>query len=89
MSHFLAKMERYAYWSAKDHLLKTSRITFFHLHIKPAFRFFKHYVLKQGFRDGKVGYIISRVMAWGVFLRYVLMREMIKAEQEQKSEQKK
>lgn len=82
MSHFLAKMERYAYWSAKDHLTKTPRITFFHLHIKPAFRFFKHYILKQGFRDGKVGYIVSKVMAWGVFLRYTFMREMLESKKQ-------
>lgn len=76
MAHFLAKMERYAYWSAKDHLAKTKQITWFHLYIKPAFRFFKHYILKQGFRDGKEGLIVCKVLAWGVFLRYVMMLEM-------------
>ena len=78
MAHFLAKMERYAYWSAKDHLTKTKRITWFHLYLKPGFRFFKHYILKQGFRDGKEGLIVCKVLAWGVFLRYVLMIEIQK-----------
>lgn len=75
-AHFLAKMERYALWSAQDHGLTTHKIGFFQLAIKPAFRFFKHYVLQQGFRDGRVGFIISAIMAWGVFLRYVKMLEI-------------
>ena len=75
MSHFLAKMERYAKWSAGDYDAKTGKIGWFHLYLKPAFRFFKHYILKQGFRDGKEGIIISKVMAWSVFLRYVNLLE--------------
>ncbi len=75
MSHFLAKMERYAKWSAADYDAKTGNITWFHLYLKPAFRFFKHYILKQGFRDGKVGLIVCKVLAWGVFLRYVYLLE--------------
>lgn len=76
MSHFLAKMERYAQMSAKDHFEKTPKVTLYHLRIKPAFRFFKHYVIKQGFRDGQVGFIIAKIMAWGVFMRYIFIREM-------------
>ncbi len=75
MDQFLDKMRRYAKWSAQDHEAKTGRIGLFHLWFKPAFRFVKHYFLKGGFRDGKAGFIISIVMAWGVFLRYVYMNE--------------
>jgi glycosyltransferase involved in cell wall biosynthesis len=75
MSQFLSKMERYAKWSAADYDAKTGNITWFHLYVKPAFRFFKHYILKQGFRDGKEGMIVCKVLAWGVFLRYVYLLE--------------
>jgi glycosyltransferase involved in cell wall biosynthesis len=75
IQHFVAKQERYARWSAEDHDSKTGRITYFHLFLKPIFRFFKHFVLKKGFLDGKVGFIISAVAAWSVFLRYVYLRE--------------
>ena len=71
MAHFLEKMQRYARLSAQDYAPKTPRVTLYHLWLKPAFRFFKHYILKLGFLDGKVGFIISAIMAWGVFLRYV------------------
>jgi len=76
IDHFLAKMNRYAQLSALDYVEKTPCVTLYHLCLKPAFRFFKHYILKLGFLDGKVGFIISTIMAWGVFLRYVNIREL-------------
>ena len=73
LDHFLAKTRRYAKWSAQDHAAKTPRVGLFHLFVKPVFRFFKHYVLQGGFRDGREGLIISGVLAWGVFLRYAYL----------------
>jgi glycosyltransferase involved in cell wall biosynthesis len=75
---FLKKQMRYALWSAQDYELKTGRITAWHLLVKPFFRFFKHYVLKFGFLDGKIGFIISSIMAWNVFSRYMHLLEMRK-----------
>ncbi|MEL7159519.1 MAG: glycosyltransferase family 2 protein [Bacteroidota bacterium] len=70
LDHFLDKTRRYARWSARDHAAKTPRVGFYHLWVKPVYRFFKHYVLQGGFRDGREGLIISGVLAYGVFLRY-------------------
>ena len=67
---YMAKINRYATWSAKDHAKKTKSVTFFHLLVKPAFRFFKHYILERGFLDGRIGFIISCVFSWAVFIRY-------------------
>jgi glycosyltransferase involved in cell wall biosynthesis len=75
-NHYLDKIRRYGEWSALDHLDKTPKVTGFHLFIKPLFRFFKHYIVKRGFLDGQVGLIISVIMAWGVFLRYVRIKEL-------------
>jgi glycosyltransferase involved in cell wall biosynthesis len=75
MGHFVAKQERYAAWSALDKDKKTGRITYFHLVLKPFFRFFKHFIFKKGFLDGYVGFVISAVAAWSVFMRYVYMLE--------------
>ncbi len=76
MKHFMDKMERYAQWSAQDHQSKTGKIGLFHLYLKPAFRFFKHYFLQQGFRDGKAGFVISKIMAWSVYRRYCILKKM-------------
>ena len=78
LDHFLDKQRRYAEWSARDHLEKTSNPGFYHFFIKPLFRFFKHYILKGGVLDGKVGFIICVIMAWGVFLRYAKIKEINK-----------
>ena len=75
IEHFVEKQQRYAAWSAIDHDKKTGTVTAFHFVIKPFFRFFKHYFLKLGFLDGKVGFIIAAVAAWSVFLRYVKIVE--------------
>ena len=76
-AHFMAKMDRYAKWSAEDHLAKTSKVTWFHLTIKPAFRFLKHFLFQLGFLDGRVGYEISKIMAWGVRRRYEYLSELL------------
>jgi glycosyltransferase involved in cell wall biosynthesis len=73
---FVQKIDRYARMSAIDHDRKTGNITYFHLWIKPAFRFFKHYILKAGFLDGYRGFIISKLMASGVFMRYAYLKEI-------------
>lgn len=73
IDHFLAKNRRYARWAAQDYAKKTPRVGFFHLFVKPVFRFFKHYVLQGGFRDGREGLILSTILAWGVFLRYLYL----------------
>jgi hypothetical protein len=75
VNHFIAKQQRYAAWSAEDKAHTTGKITYFHLILKPIFRFFKHFIFKKGFLDGYVGFIISAVAAWSVFLRYVYMIE--------------
>ncbi len=75
VDHFLEKMTRYSHWSAQDYAAKTPRVTFYHLWLKPAFRFLKHYLFQLGFLDGKAGFIISKIMAWGVFLRYLQLEE--------------
>lgn len=74
LDHYLDKTRRYARWSAQDHAARTSQVGYYHLILKPLFRFCKHFILQQGFRDGKVGLIVSAIMAWGVFLRYAYLR---------------
>ena len=64
------KLERYAQWQARDYSQKMGKVTLFHTLIKPAFRFFKHYILSGGFLDGYVGFKISKYAAWSVWLRY-------------------
>ena len=74
MDHYLAKVRRYARWSAMDKRMDRPP-GFYHFVIKPWFRFCKHYFLDLGFLDGMPGYIISRTNAYGIFLRYWYMMD--------------
>ncbi len=76
LQHYLDKTRRYAEWSAQDYFTRTKKISWFHLWLKPLFRFCKHFIWQGGFLDGKEGYVISKIMAWGVFLRYLKIKEL-------------
>ncbi len=71
LRQYLEKWDYYTWLSAKDRGHKTSRVTLYHLAIKPIIRFFRHYIWFQGFLDGKVGFIISYMAAVSVFMRYL------------------
>jgi len=71
-----SKQRAYAKRSAKDHQDKTGRIGLYHTAAKPAFRFFKHFVLRLGFLDGRAGFWYSISMAQGVFWRYVELKKL-------------
>jgi glycosyltransferase involved in cell wall biosynthesis len=78
MEHFIDKQLRYARWSSIDHAKKVKSVGYFHLLVKPMFRFFKHYLMERNFLLGKTGFVFSTIMAYGVFMRYVYMKEMRK-----------
>ncbi|MGB0883762.1 MAG: glycosyltransferase family 2 protein [Flavobacteriales bacterium] len=80
-STYLKKLDTYSNWKAYDKAPKTKSVGFFHLIIKPFFRFFKHYVLKLGFLDGKVGFIIAGLNGYDVFIRAVKIWRIKSGEQ--------
>ena len=84
MMHYMVKWDRYTTWSAQDAYQKGVKPGMFHYVIKPAFRFFKHYIIQLGILDGKVGFIISSLNAGSVFMRYVKLDGM-RIEAEKKS----
>lgn len=75
MDHFLAKLNRYAEWQSRDFDPRTGRITLWHLAIKPAIRFLKHYIWQLGVLDGYRGFIIAWLQAYAVHMRYARLFE--------------
>ena len=71
IEQYLEKWDRYTTLSAQDRAAKTKEVTLYHLVIKPWVRFVRHYFIKLGFLDGKVGFIISFMAATSVFMRYL------------------
>lgn len=70
LDKYLEKMNRYAWWQAKDYDKKTGKLTAYHFVLKPFWGFFKHYVVQGGFRDGVVGLTISYIQSYKIFMRY-------------------
>ncbi len=75
MEHYLAKTRRYARWQAEELYQNGARAGIGKMALKPLVRFAKHYFVEGGFLDGRLGFIFSVVMAWGVWLRYVFLYE--------------
>jgi hypothetical protein len=79
LAGYIRKIEKYAELQAGEFDNPLIRITAYHLYLKPAFRFFRHYILQQGLRDGFEGFTIARLQSYGVFLRYAYIKEQKKA----------
>lgn len=43
--------------------------------VNPAWAFFRMYVLKAGFLDGRAGFQLAKISAFEVFMRYAFLRE--------------
>ena len=76
LKHFNAKLERYAYWSAEDLYAQGKRSGWLNLTLRPFFRFVKHYVFQYGVLDGRIGLLISTLMAFSVYLKYAALWEL-------------
>lgn len=73
------RLGRYAKLGAKDlHEKNTTSINFMDLHLRPLGRFFKSYIIKCGFLDGKVGWQIALENAKAVKKRYNYLKELLK-----------
>lgn len=63
-SDYFSSIAANAYWAKGK---KSSR---FKMIMSPVFRFIRDYIIKQGFMDGKYGWIIASITAWEVSMKY-------------------
>lgn len=76
LSQFLEKVRRYSLLSAQDRAKKVKKVRWYHLTLRPVFRFFKQYILKLGFLDGRTGLVLCSLAAYSVFLTYAQLWEL-------------
>lgn len=89
----------YSYRTREEHVLKGEKYAklgavqlhrlgkkahFWKLIFSPIFRFFRDYIFKMGFLDGKNGWIIAWLSAKEVFLKYKTLRQLEQSSLEQK-----
>lgn len=71
------KTEHYGLLKAQELLQKGKRPNGFHFYIKPAYKFLTNYIFRLGFLDGKEGYTICTLNAYGVFYRYKALERLL------------
>ena len=76
---FLQKRLQYSHLKAKEFYVKGVTTNIFHFTVRPAFRFFKYYVLKLGFINGQRGYEIAKILGYHVYMRYIYLKRMNEA----------
>jgi hypothetical protein len=79
-------IEHYTTLAARQMFERGRRASAFDLALQPAFAFFRNFVLKGGFLDGKVGLTISRMNARYVFLKFSKLRDLAEPEPEPEPE---
>ena len=72
---YLKKFDRYTSWAAGDRAKRTRRVGLTHLFFRPAWRFFRQYILQLGFLDGRTGLVICKLAAHSVFMKYAKLWE--------------
>jgi glycosyltransferase involved in cell wall biosynthesis len=72
----VAKLQRYSTLMAQRQAAAGERASIGKLIASPLARFFKVYLLQQGFRDGQHGLILATLYAYYTFLKYAKMWEL-------------
>lgn len=78
IAQHLAQINRYSTLAAADMYDRGKKSTLFRLIFSAPVRFFQLYFLKLGLLEGHYGYVICKLSALSVFLRYAKLRDLEK-----------
>ncbi len=76
MHEHLETMNRFSGITAQEKFRANSRFSWADFLIRPPFRFLKAYILRRGFLDGRRGFLIALVSAFGVCMKYAKLWEL-------------
>jgi glycosyltransferase involved in cell wall biosynthesis len=74
--HYYAKFNRYTSLAAQDVAKAGRTFSLYDLLVRPFFLFFKMYIVRRGFLDGRHGLILSLLSAAYVFTKYAKLWEL-------------
>ncbi len=72
----VAQANRFSTLAAEDLFARNKKIGILKTMIAPGFRFFRMYILRAGFLDGYYGWVIARISAHAVFLKYTKLHQL-------------
>ncbi len=70
------RASKYADIAARAYLKQGKKSSIFKIYFSPIFRFVRDYFIKLGFLDGKYGFMIAKITAQEVFLKYKKLYEL-------------
>lgn len=79
VTHHVTKIVKYARWGAEDLRARGRTASLWTMAARPAWRFFRDYVLYSGWRDGGPGFIASALSAFAAFLKYAFLFALVDA----------
>lgn len=75
VAQHVRQLNKFTSITAQEQALQgRTRVTLFHLVVKPWWKFFHGYVLRAGFLDGFAGFSIAVISALGVFLKFAKLK---------------
>lgn len=78
LEDYLAKFNLYTTLGAEEAFTAGKKAGLLDIIIKPPVSFLKHYIVKQGFRDGLEGFILSVLSSIAVLVKYAKLHTMRK-----------
>ncbi len=72
----LAKIEKYSTRGAEELFRRNKKATLLKRLLSPAFRFIRDYFFKLGILDGYYGYVIAKLTAYEVYLKYHKLHQL-------------
>ena len=84
-SDYLDTLDRYTTWAAKDLFDRGRRAHWYTFALRPAFSFFRDYVLRGGFLDGVQGLLLCNLSAFYVLVKYAKLWRLQRLEPAEKS----
>ncbi|MBZ5641497.1 MAG: glycosyltransferase family 2 protein [Acidobacteriia bacterium] len=70
LSHQIEKMARYARWGGEDLAVRGRRASAADLTFRPVWRFFREYLVYDGWKDGRAGLLLALLSACSALLKY-------------------
>ena len=67
---YIQRQDRYSTLYAQEKKGKGFRANWTHMYLRPPFTFFKNFFLKQGFRDGSLGFFLAKNSARYTYQKY-------------------
>lgn len=81
---YLDKFNHYTTIGASEAFRKRKRAGVFAIMIKPMASFVRHYFVKQGFRDGLEGFVLSVMSSVAVLVKYMKLRNLYRNNESEK-----